>query len=101
LPADQVSGVEVAAVNGPSSTVVAGPVEVVDAWVAVREAEGVRVRRIAVDYASHTSQVEVIRERLLEVLAGIRPVSGRVPFYSSTRNAWVDTSERAVSRGCC
>jgi rifamycin polyketide synthase module 1/2/3 len=93
LPADQITGVEIAAVNGPSSTVVAGPVDVVDAWVAAREAEGVRVRRIAVDYASHTSQVEVIREQLLEALAGIRPVSGRVPFYSSTRHAWIDTAE--------
>ena len=37
------------------------------------EAEGVRARRIAVDYAAHSRQVEEIREELLEGCAGIAP----------------------------
>ncbi|WP_243726215.1 type I polyketide synthase, partial [Actinomadura rubrisoli] len=94
LPEDQVvgrlvPGVEIAVVNGPSSVVVAGVPEALDEVVAGCEADGVRVRRIAVDYASHTSQVEAIQDELAEVLAEIRPEPGRVPFYSTTENAWL------------
>ncbi|MEV6710351.1 type I polyketide synthase, partial [Micromonospora wenchangensis] len=65
-----VSGVEVAAVNGPSATVVSGVVsglEVVERWC---EERGVRWRRVPVSYASHSSQVEGVRDELLRVLGG-------------------------------
>ncbi|WP_032774427.1 acyltransferase domain-containing protein, partial [Streptomyces griseus] len=58
----------VAAVNGPSSTVVSGEPAALDELLAALEGEEVRVRRIAVDYASHSSHVESIREELLDVL---------------------------------
>ena len=54
-------GVEVAAVNGPRSVVIAGRPDVLEELLAGYEAAGVRARRIAVDYASHTSQVEAMR----------------------------------------
>ena len=70
-------GVAVAAVNGPSSVVVSG--EAWGAWMGCWvscEAEGVRAREIPVDYASHSVQVEEIREELLEGFAGIVPRVG-------------------------
>ena len=48
----------VAAVNGPASVVVAGDPDALDDAVASLAAEDVRVRRIAVDYASHSAQVD-------------------------------------------
>ncbi|WP_157632348.1 type I polyketide synthase, partial [Salinispora pacifica] len=60
----------VATVNGASSVVVSGDVDAVEDLVAVLGAEEVRVRRVDVDYASHSAQVELIEQRLLEVLAG-------------------------------
>ncbi|MFI6118078.1 SDR family NAD(P)-dependent oxidoreductase, partial [Kitasatospora sp. NPDC051164] len=53
--------------------------------------EGVRARVIEVDYASHSAHVEEIRERLLSDLAGIVPVSGSVPFFSTVTGGWLDT----------
>ncbi|MEE1813593.1 type I polyketide synthase, partial [Streptomyces sp. SP18ES09] len=47
--------VSVAAVNGPSSTVVAGQPEALDELLARCEASGVWARRIPVDYASHSA----------------------------------------------
>jgi len=41
------------------------------------------VKRLPVDYASHSAAVETIRERLLADLAGVRPRAGEVPFYST------------------
>ncbi|MFJ5920977.1 type I polyketide synthase [Kitasatospora sp. NPDC092948] len=81
----------VAAVNGPSSTVVSGDADAVSALVDEFVAEGVRARLIDVDYASHSAHVEEIRERLLSDLDGIAPVSGDVPFYSSVTGGLLDT----------
>ncbi|KJY24575.1 hypothetical protein VR45_40790, partial [Streptomyces sp. NRRL S-495] len=69
-----------AAVNGPSSTVVSGDADAVTALVDALVGEGVRARVIEVDYASHSAHVEEIRERLLVDLDGITPLSGSVPF---------------------
>ncbi|WP_413116570.1 SDR family NAD(P)-dependent oxidoreductase [Streptomyces sp. CY1] len=83
---DQAGGVGVAAVNGPSSTVVSGPPQRVAAVVAACQEAGERARLIEVDYASHGPQVEEIRDELDEVLGGVRPVVGgadEVAFYST------------------
>ncbi|MFJ3792508.1 SDR family NAD(P)-dependent oxidoreductase, partial [Kitasatospora sp. NPDC090091] len=84
--------VSVAAVNGPASVVVAGEPGALDEIVAECEADGVRARRVAVDYASHSVQVEAIEEELGNVLASLRPVSGSVPFYSTAVGGFVDTA---------
>ncbi|MEU7584628.1 type I polyketide synthase, partial [Streptomyces sp. NPDC041068] len=80
---------EIAAVNGPSSTVVAGEPEALDELLAACEAEGVRARRVPVDYASHTSHVELIEDELARVLRDIRPQAARIPFFSSVEGDWL------------
>ncbi|MEU0054706.1 SDR family NAD(P)-dependent oxidoreductase, partial [Streptomyces sp. NPDC006309] len=81
--------VEVAAVNSPSSVVVAGDAEALDEALAALEADGVRVRRVAVDYASHTRHVEAIEHTLAEALAEVRGQAPLVPFYSTVTGEWV------------
>ncbi|WP_399080244.1 SDR family NAD(P)-dependent oxidoreductase [Streptomyces zaehneri] len=81
--------VEVAAVNGPTSVVIAGDAEALDEALDVLVAEGVRVRRVAVDYASHTRHVEAIEEILGEAFAGIRAQAPLVPFCSTVTGEWV------------
>ncbi|MGW1159814.1 type I polyketide synthase [Streptomyces sp. NPDC002519] len=91
LPADEAvarlaawSGrVEVAAVNGPSSVVVSGTGDALDEALAVLEREGVRTRRVAVDYASHTRQVESVRAALEEGLSDLDVRTPTVPFHST------------------
>ncbi|MFI0506990.1 SDR family NAD(P)-dependent oxidoreductase [Streptomyces albogriseolus] len=82
--------VEVAAVNGPASVVVAGDAEALDEALEALSAEGVRVRRVAVDYASHTRHVEDIREILADTLAGVEAQAPSIPFYSTVTGEWVD-----------
>ncbi|MFF2745876.1 type I polyketide synthase [Kitasatospora sp. NPDC058048] len=81
----------VAAVNGPSSTVVSGDADAVAALVEALVGEGVRARLIEVDYASHSAHVEEVREQLLSDLDGIAPLSGTVPFLSTVTGGWLDT----------
>uniref|UniRef100_UPI0004C91E3B type I polyketide synthase n=1 Tax=Streptomyces sp. NRRL B-1347 TaxID=1476877 RepID=UPI0004C91E3B len=82
--------VEVAAVNGPSSVVVAGDAEALDEALRELSGDGVRVRRVAVDYASHTRHVEDIGDTLAEALAGVTAKAPVVPFYSTVTGSWVE-----------
>jgi rifamycin polyketide synthase module 7/8 len=81
--------VEVAAVNGPSSVVIAGDAAALDEALEALSGEGVRVRRVAVDYASHTRHVEDIRETLLKTLAETVASAPVVPFFSTVTGEWV------------
>ncbi|WP_317937023.1 type I polyketide synthase [Streptomyces cellostaticus] len=81
--------VEVAAVNGPSSVVIAGDAEALDEALQALSDDGVRVRRVAVDYASHTRHVEDIRETLADTLSGIDAQAPLVPFYSTVTGSWI------------
>nr|WP_232327805.1 type I polyketide synthase [Kibdelosporangium sp. MJ126-NF4]CEL13384.1 Malonyl CoA-acyl carrier protein transacylase [Kibdelosporangium sp. MJ126-NF4]CTQ99073.1 Malonyl CoA-acyl carrier protein transacylase (EC 2.3.1.39) [Kibdelosporangium sp. MJ126-NF4] len=82
LPVDEIpaiDGLSLAAVNGPQSTVVSGEPAALEELLAREE----RAKRIPVDYASHSAQVEEIHERLLTELAPVRPRSGTIPFVST------------------
>ncbi|NMM91802.1 hypothetical protein B2J88_47270 [Rhodococcus sp. SRB_17] len=72
-------GLEVAAVNGPSSFVVAGDRGLLGELVAGSD----RARWVPVDYASHSADVDVLREELLEVLAPVEPREPVVKFHST------------------
>nr|WP_225798202.1 type I polyketide synthase [Streptomyces aculeolatus] len=84
--------VGLAAVNGPAATVISGEPTAVDELLVRCETDGVWARRIEVDYASHSPQVDEIRDGLLEALAGISPVASRVAFYSTVTGEAVDTA---------
>ena len=83
----------VAAVNGPGSVVVSGERQALDELLAELVDGGVRAREIPVGYASHSAQIEEIREELLEGCAGIEPVSGSVPFLSTVTGETMDTAD--------
>ena len=79
----------VAAVNGPRTTVVSGEAAALDEFVAGCEADGIRVRRIQVDYASHSAHVCELQENLRGALAALN----RSPVTSSS-------SQRSAEARC-
>ncbi|MEU5499876.1 SDR family NAD(P)-dependent oxidoreductase [Streptomyces griseofuscus] len=85
--------VEVAAVNGPASVVVSGEPAAVDSLVADCAGRGARARTIDVDYASHSAQMEEVREELAAALRDLRPGRARVPFYSTVTGRPMDGGE--------
>ena len=87
-----VGELSIAAVNGPSSVVVCGDSAALDEFYEDCVAEGVWARRIAVDYASHSSQVEPLRQPLLDALAGISPRAASVAFHSTVTGGPADTA---------
>ncbi len=101
LPVDEVERrlaerdrrLSVAAVNTAESTVVAGDSDALAALLAELEAEGVFCRRIAVDYASHSPQVDPVLDAIRSELSDLRPRPGRVPIYSTVRGTRLEGSE--------
>ncbi|MEV6154553.1 type I polyketide synthase [Nonomuraea sp. NPDC052129] len=81
-----------AAVNGARSAVVSGAPGALGDLVAELTAEGIRAKLIPVDYASHSAQVDELRERLLRDLAPITPKTGDVPMMSTVTGDWIGTS---------
>ncbi|MDG4810795.1 SDR family NAD(P)-dependent oxidoreductase [Micromonospora sp. WMMD1120] len=97
LPADEVATrfgpeVSIAAVNGPRATVVSGAVDVLDRLLATCAAADVHARRIPVDYASHSPEMDAVRDDLLHALADLAPRAGTVPLHSTVTGAPVDPS---------
>ncbi|MFX0579441.1 SDR family NAD(P)-dependent oxidoreductase [Nocardia nepalensis] len=81
---------QVAALNGPSSVVVAGEGTALDELAAQLADGDTRFRRIPVDYASHSHYVESVRSALLADLAAVTSAAPRIPFYSTVEPGWRD-----------
>ncbi|MFE9429336.1 SDR family NAD(P)-dependent oxidoreductase, partial [Kitasatospora sp. NPDC006697] len=87
LLAEYGGDLEIAVRNGPTATVVAGGDAALAGLLARCEERNVRARRIPVDYASHTSHVEPLREELLRIGAGLAPEPATVAYYSGVTGA--------------
>ncbi|WP_329223490.1 SDR family NAD(P)-dependent oxidoreductase [Streptomyces sp. NBC_01485] len=85
--------IEIAATNSPTSTVVAGQPNALDELLTMCETDGVRARRIPVDYASHTTHVEQIEHELARVLASVTPTDTHIPWYSTVDGNWLNGPE--------
>ncbi|OIJ88239.1 type I polyketide synthase [Streptomyces colonosanans] len=83
----------IAVVNGPGSVVVSGDSAAIAELVAEYQDSDVRVRRLPVDYASHSPHVERIQGELLAQLKGITPGPSHIPFYSAVTGGQLDTAE--------
>ncbi|GLW11237.1 hypothetical protein Misp01_63650 [Microtetraspora sp. NBRC 13810] len=75
--------VGVGAVNGPRSTVVSGRREAVERVIEAAERLGARTSRLPVEYGFHSPLLNGYADRLAEEAAGITPVTGEVPLFST------------------
>ncbi|MQS14926.1 acyltransferase domain-containing protein [Streptomyces kaniharaensis] len=75
--------IDIAALNGPASTVLSGEPTAMDEFLAHLTAQGHRARLIPVNYASHSHHVEAIHQQLLDALAPITPHTPHTPIHST------------------
>ncbi|UQA61056.1 type I polyketide synthase [Polyangium aurulentum] len=78
---------DIAVSNGPRSTVLAGQPAALEQVLATLEQRGVFCRRVKVDVASHSPQVDPLLQELLSTLADIRPSQGLLPMLSTVTAA--------------
>ncbi len=74
---------DVAASNGPRSTVISGDPQAVDELVARLSAQGTFCRPIKVDVASHSPQMDPLLDELGALLADVRPRPGHLALRST------------------
>ncbi len=103
LPASELSArlgeyggrVSIAVVNSERSTVVSGDASSVSTLVRELSGEGVYCREVAVDYASHSAEMDPILERLRSSLGEIRGSRARLKMCSSVTGEWLEGPELA------
>ncbi|WP_309145817.1 type I polyketide synthase [Streptomyces malaysiensis] len=97
----------IAGVNSPRSVTVAGAHEPLEELVAALTGRGIRARIVPSTVASHSPQVDRLRDRIAELLSFVRPGKGRVPLYSTvtgevlhgpelTADYWFENCRRPV-----
>ncbi|MFB9331413.1 type I polyketide synthase, partial [Actinoplanes octamycinicus] len=75
--------VQIAAVNGPTSVVISGAADAIDALVEGWRADGVRVRRLAVSHAFHSHLMEPMLTEFAQALAGLTFHAPQLPVISN------------------
>ncbi len=82
-----------AAVNGPTSVTLSGHTSVLDEAEKLLAAEGKFVRKLQVNYAFHSHQMEPVQAALVESLADIKPQPATLPMISTVTGQAVDGAE--------
>ncbi|WP_063048053.1 type I polyketide synthase [Nocardia vulneris] len=82
----------VAVVNGPASTVVSGAAVALDELLDHCAVSGIGARRVAVDYAAHSVQIEPLRARLLDELGRVDARSTEISVISAVTGEVLDGS---------
>jgi len=86
-------GLCLAAENSPAAVVLSGGTEELAAAEDWGERAGLRTRRVSVDYASHSTHVDALRDELVAALADITPRSTGTPFFSTVTGRLLDGTE--------
>jgi acyl transferase domain-containing protein len=83
----------VAASNSPRSSIISGDVEAVDQLITALQRDDIFCRRVNVDVASHSPQMEPLASQLVTELEDMRATRAAVPFYSTVVGRRVDGRE--------
>nr|WP_274532251.1 type I polyketide synthase [Ktedonobacter racemifer] len=85
--------VSVAVSNSPNSTVLSGDAEAVKEILAVLEEKGIFGRLVRVDFASHSPQMDLLREDLLSLMQRVQPRRASVPMFSTVNGTYIEGGE--------
>ncbi|MGH3251244.1 MAG: SDR family NAD(P)-dependent oxidoreductase, partial [Trebonia sp.] len=98
LPADATSrllaaGLSVAALNGPMTTVVAGPVTPMAELERELGAKGIAHQRLRTDRAMHSAMLEELRDKVAALVREVPREAPGLPFVSNLTGTWITAEE--------
>ncbi|MDQ4069748.1 MAG: SDR family NAD(P)-dependent oxidoreductase [Actinomycetota bacterium] len=98
LPEDAVRSlidddVSLAAANGPSLCVVAGPSRAIAALETRMTTENVACRRLRTAHAFHSTMMEPIFDALVELMRSVTLMAPRIPYVSNLTGEWISELE--------
>nr|WP_165703709.1 type I polyketide synthase [Enhygromyxa salina] len=82
----------VATTNGPKTTVVAGVHEAIEGLMSALEERGVFCRKLEVEAAYHSPQMNGLYDELVGRMPDLRPAPGRLAMYSTLDADWAEGS---------
>ncbi len=82
--------VTIAVRSAPDECVVAGPVELLSSIEEKFTTQDVFCRRVSAEWASHSPAVDSVLPELARELAGLQPLTGECPMYSTVTDSYVD-----------
>jgi acyl transferase domain-containing protein/thioesterase domain-containing protein/acyl carrier protein len=88
---------DIAAVNAPDLSVASGPADAVAQLAARLTAEGIESRRVHIDVAAHSRQLDGILPRFRERLSRMRFRAPTLPFISNLTGDWADAQQIATA----
>ncbi|MDO5611888.1 MAG: beta-ketoacyl synthase N-terminal-like domain-containing protein [Paracoccus sp. (in: a-proteobacteria)] len=83
-------GTEIAAVNGPRSVTLAGPVEAIDALAAQLDRSGIGARRLVTSHAFHSAMMDPALDAFAGVLNGLTLRAPQIAMLSNVTGDWLD-----------
>lgn len=86
------SQIEIATVNSPQSVTVAGTKEALTALEQMLIAEGIFAKMVRVEVAYHSSQIDPLKEKLLEAFSFVKPAAPEILLYSTVTGQKVDSA---------
>lgn len=88
-----IDGVSIAAVNEPGVCTISGAKDLVSEMVDRLADEGVQAREVHTSHAFHSVMMEPARERLAEIVRGVRCGPVRIPFLSNLTGTWITEAQ--------
>ncbi|HEU0105096.1 MAG TPA: type I polyketide synthase, partial [Vicinamibacteria bacterium] len=85
--------VEIASISSPTSTVIAGEREAVEAVVARLEQRAVFCKRLTTGFAFHSRQMERFQDDLVRALRGVSPLPARTALFSTLTGRRAETAD--------
>ena len=87
------AGIDVAAVNAPELTVLAGPHADIDSLATSLEQRGIAVTRLKVSHAFHSASMEGALPRVQAALSLAKLAAPKLPMYSCVSGAWLSAEQ--------
>ncbi len=89
--------VALAVSNSPKSTVLSGNSADIDIIIAQLEGKGLFAKKVNVDVASHSPQMDELMNPLSAALSEVRPSTETIPMYSTCRDSWVSANNNLTA----
>ena len=96
IPLAQHPGLDLAAVNAPSLTVVSGALDAIERFEAAQRAAGIECRRLVTSHAFHSASMDPIVEAFATRVRGVRMQAPQRKFVSNVTGTWI-TDQQATS----
>ena len=89
-------GLDVAAVNGPTQTVVSGSAEAIATYETLLSTKNIQCKRLVTSHAFHSAMLDPAAEQFRHVVSKIELRPPQIQFISCVTGVWI-TAEQATS----